>query len=386
MARTDTEVMSARRIGGGFFGNLIPGLGGRREARREDVVARYMNEELDAKIGDGSSVNLQEALPEAYFNAARRIGEIGGAREAQQLYQEGLKAQVALEKHNADIARLRATPRGTSDAALERLDRIQETRTQEGRPLLTSEEQEKFIREFGMNSAESQRERFADADPTYRERTLEYNVEDTANRVSATQAIETLPEARKQAVAGAQGVEAIRGAVDMLNEGVRTGTAANLRQWFARTLATLGGMPVDEQAIVDNTDAYLGAISPLVFARVTALRPVTQEERGYVEQMAGGDIALTEGSIRKLLEIAYKASRRDIEAYGRNRSFLSGNETYGRAIEGAFAPVDMPGEVNFSKPLALPEGITEEDMQVTMQATGLTREQVIEEYNKRQKR
>ena len=54
-------------------GALAQMLAARQTQRRQELTSRVVNEEMEAGLGAGDSVNVGQAVPEAYFRAARRL-------------------------------------------------------------------------------------------------------------------------------------------------------------------------------------------------------------------------------------------------------------------------------------------------------------------------
>jgi hypothetical protein len=76
--------------------------------RQAEVINRVVNEERQALMQGQDSIDLREAMPKAYFNAARRIGDLGNANAAAMLYEQGLKAQSEYESQQANLGKLRS--------------------------------------------------------------------------------------------------------------------------------------------------------------------------------------------------------------------------------------------------------------------------------------
>lgn len=131
-------------------------------------------------------------------------------------------------------------------------------------------------------------------------------------------------------------------AESLLNEGIRTGTAATQRNAFARTLDTVLGRQTDEEALSANTDAYLANAGQLVGQAIKAFGAGTglsDTDREFATRMAGGSVQVTEAALRKILEIQRKVQVNQIEKYNRQYDRLSGR--YGEVAD-FYERIDIP--------------------------------------------
>ncbi len=131
--------------------------------------------------------------------------------------------------------------------------------------------------------------------------------DDQAAAFSAEQA------AAKDAVTGIKDIHEGR---RLLDAGVITGAGANLKVTLGKALQA-GGVNYSDDAVA-NTEAYVAnagrSVGKLIkqFGAGTGL---SDADRDYAEKMAGGKIALNEGSIRKILDINERAYRNVIRSY-----------------------------------------------------------------------
>ena len=170
-----------------------------------------------------------------------------------------------------------------------------------------------------------------------------------------------------------QSLDAIHQARELLSAGIRSGTAATLRQNIGRALDTLLGRQTDEQSLTSNTDAYVANAGRLVGQVIRAFGSGTglsDADRQYAAQIAGGSIELTQGALKRLMDIQEKVQKYSIDQY--NRQYAKLADKYSNVS-------DFYEEVKpFTYQTELPPNVTEEDIQYTMQKHGLTREQVLE--------
>lgn len=400
MATNPEDVMRPRT---GFFSSMNLAA----QKRQQQVISRTLNEEIEREIGDSTNVNLQEVLPKAYFNAARRIAELGNAGEAQQLYAAGVQAMQSTAEHAAKLNTMRAQAGDLDEEMSEYLETLKQRDALNDRIGQFSEdtptgkalrermsalnERLTVLNERGLNVPAPPREillaRQFDADREVtggkpgtaeevwmRERQTSGRAQDYANYVQQETAAGRRPvpydqwtpsfqgdieagqtlggegmkslftseQSAKDAVAS---LNSIQSSLDLLNEGARTGTGADVRQWVARAAATfLGDDP--SQATV-NTDAYIATSAPRVVQIVRALAPVTDQDKEYIQAAVGGNLnAATPEAMRKLLEIAARSQTRMVQQYNDRLSRLG--EVY-NDVSDVFSPLEAPS-INFAAP------------------------------------
>lgn len=412
---TDAEIMSSQPRGGGFFGQMFANrgidIGARKRAQQQQIVTKTLNEEIEAQIGDASSVNLTEALPQAYFAAARRIAALGNSEESQKLFAAGIEALQSTSKHAAELNQLRAqanqldeapnefletvrkrdalaaqlpkfgedTPTGASlrsriaelnnridvlnesDAAGAKLpDNLVEWQ-QYNRSRIERNEApvpyDVFHNEERMTSTRAQdyrayveTERAAGRKPVaYENWTPTFQGQVTASNTLGETGIKRLDEEEATAQQSVASIGSIKNSLDLLNAGVRSGTAAGLRQSVARATATFLGD--DPSAETVNTDAYIASAAPRVVEIVRALAPVTDQDKAYIQQAVAGDLSTaTPEALRKMLEIAYRAQTAKITRFNERLNRLG--DAY-QDVAGVFDPISVP-TIDFAAPAARP--------------------------------
>lgn len=408
MATNPEDVMRPRT---GFFSSMNLAA----QKRQREFMARTLNEEIEREVGDSTSVNLQEVLPRAYFNAARRIAELGNAGEAQQLYAAGVQAIQTTTEHAANIGRIKAqtddlneemseyletlkqrdalaervgsfaedTP--TGKALRERLSSLNERLTvlnERGANVPAPPREVALARQFEADRAASGGKPGMAEEVWSRERQTSSRAQDYANYVQQEVAAQRRPvpydqwtpsfqgdlsagqtlggegmkslftaeQSAKDAVASLNSIQASLG---LLNEGARTGTGADLRQWVARAAATFLGEDPSQATV--NTDAYIATSAPRVVQIVRALAPVTDQDKEYIQAAVGGNLnAATPEAMRKLLEIAARSQTRMVQQYNDRLSRLGG--VYNDVAD-VFSPVEAPA-IDFGPP-ATPKPISQ---------------------------
>lgn len=139
---------------------------------------------------------------------------------------------------------------------------------------------------------------------------------------------ERLPQARK-AVAGLQ---TVREARNLLDEGAFTGKFGPAQLAFGAALQDIG---IDYGGdAVANTQAYTAAMGREVGDLVTmfgAGTGLSDADREFAKQMAGGDIAITEKALRKILDLNERARRNALKQYNKDAKSVMESE-YGQSL------------------------------------------------------
>lgn len=135
-----------------------------------------------------------------------------------------------------------------------------------------------------------------------------------------------LDESQKGATAARDEIQAIHRSREQLDApgGIFSGSASEIRLKVAKAAELIGVPNADKIA---NTEAFSAAIGSRVLALVKGLgsgTSISNSDRAFAEKMAGGNIALDETSIRKILDIGERAARSKIDTH---------NTTAGRIIK-----------------------------------------------------
>lgn len=383
----------------------------RQQERQQALVARTLNEEIEAQVGDASSVDVAKAMPSAYFNAARRLAAIGNAAEAQQLYAAGMSALQTTSEHAANLAKTKAETGDLDEAPTEYLETMRQrdnfaaqaknfaedtpTGAALRKQVADLDERLEILNARGGSTAALPREivlagqmtaerRATDpnAEPVTteevwnRERQTSQRAQDYANYVEneiaagrkpvaysaytpefqgqlassqegGKRAVTRLDEDEAAADQSLASIGSIQNSLTLLNEGLRTGTLAGARQSVARAIATLTGD--DPSAATTNTDAYIASSAPRVVEIVRALAPVTDQDKEFINAAVGGALSVTTPeSMRKILEMAYRTAAGKVERYNTRLGVLGEEYTN---IADDFKPRELP-KLDFAAPAA----------------------------------
>ena len=133
--------------------------------------------------------------------------------------------------------------------------------------------------------------------------------------------IENLPKAQS----AASDISAIHTARDALEGGIFTGQAADIEKGVAKIGSVLG----IEDSRLGNTEAFMQAQAGRVFDIVKGLGTgagITDADREFAREAAGGNIRFEEGTIRRLLDIQERANRAKITIHNtRAKAVLDAN-------------------------------------------------------------
>jgi hypothetical protein len=198
----------------------------------------------------------------------------------------------------------------------------------EGAVPLTPEEREKFGAKEGQ--------------PAYRTRSGDIkfgpagatiNNNNAINPGGATdkQIFDGVAEDMKEARAAVTGLQSIQEARKAVAGGAIFGAGADTRLGLQKVGALLG--VVDTKSI-QNTETFRAAIAPQVAAMLKATVGTTQisnTDRDFAQEAAGGKITLDEGTVKRLLTIMEKAGRGRVDAYNKRV-----NEIYPDSPDGKF--------------------------------------------------
>jgi len=120
----------------------------------------------------------------------------------------------------------------------------------------------------------------------------------------------------KQALDAANSMRVNQQAMQLLNEGMTTGKFADFKVGFAAALQSAGINIAKDPT--ENAQAYAAMMGQQVATVIKAFGSGTglsDADRAYAEKIAGGQITLNEGSIRKILEMNNKANQYLIDRY-----------------------------------------------------------------------
>lgn len=149
--------------------------------------------------------------------------------------------------------------------------------------------------------------------------------------------------------AARQTIPFVHQARQALDEGAITGQFAD-QKIFAQKVAGLFGLPTESAS---NSEVFRASIGNQVLASIKALGAnPSNTDRDYIEKIQGGQIALEEKSLRKLLDMTEKYARSSIQNFNSDAGkLISGNPENYKDI----APLmrfDEPPSYNFKPPAA----------------------------------
>lgn len=169
------------------------------------------------------------------------------------------------------------------------------------------------------------------------------------------QVFDEMVKSAESARSAVTGLRALKEAEKALEGGAITGFAADARLATAKLGALLG---VTDPAIIANTETFRAAIAPQVAAMIKATvgsAQLSNADREFAEKAAGGNIALDENTIARLLDIMTRASEASVASHMRRLDEVY-PEGSGAERERALFAVTNP----FAEP-AIPEGITQQE-------------------------
>lgn len=167
------------------------------------------------------------------------------------------------------------------------------------------------------------------------------------------------------------GIDTIHQARQLLDspDGMITGFGADFRTGFGKALMT-AGIDVGQGDAIANTEAYSALMGREVAELIKAFGAGTglsDADREFATKMAGGTVALTKESLRRILAINERARRNIIKRHNYKAKAVM-NSAYGAALPYSIM-VDMPPE--YTPPGAkqtlktgLPEGIPKGSRQI----------------------
>lgn len=121
-------------------------------------------------------------------------------------------------------------------------------------------------------------------------------------------------EDRAAAKAAVTETRAIHEARNLLDQGIFTGPGANIKLAMGR-IGTVFGFGKD---VVANTESFGPAVAQRVLPLVKGLGAgsgISNADREFAEKMAGGQIKMTEQSLRQILDIGERAARAKVTSY-----------------------------------------------------------------------
>ena len=158
---------------------------------------------------------------------------------------------------------------------------------------------------------------------------------ENAFQKSASEAsVKTITENQDKAKSAVLTLQSNQEAIDILDSGVITGTGAEWITGFGKALQQAGFTLMDNPT--DNAQAYAASAAKRVAEIITAFGSGTglsDADREYARNAAAGDITMTEGAIRKIIDINNRAAQGAINSYNADISKLSEDDRNSFAID-----------------------------------------------------
>lgn len=140
--------------------------------------------------------------------------------------------------------------------------------------------------------------------------------------------------------------------LDLVNQGIFTGTLAPTKLQSAKAMSAIqGALGIQDSkqlsGLISNTETFQAEVGRKVLSMVKDLGPnPSNADREYAAKIAAGEITLNEESIRKVIEISNRAEQRKIEGYNKLvKSFREGeglNPQQRKILDPFLQPVEMP--------------------------------------------
>ncbi len=141
----------------------------------------------------------------------------------------------------------------------------------------------------------------------------------TLSRQAADQAITALNDTFETARNAANVVQTAERQLQLIDEGIRTGSLANARNAAARAIQTFLGLE-DEQ--IANTDEFLARSGLAVAGQIQAFGAGTglsDADREFARQIVGGTVDLDEAALRRLVSAVLDVNTRTVQDFNERR-------------------------------------------------------------------
>jgi len=190
--------------------------------------------------------------------------------------------------------------------------------------------------------------------PVFSQPANNVSVNTAANPIYEGVAKQLVDQRKNAQTAAYETIPAIHEARKAVDQGAITGAFAQGRTDLAKVGSLFG---ISDPTAVQNTEVLRAAVGQGVLSHIKALGAnPSNADREYIEKVQGGQIALEEGSIRRILEIQEKYARRAIKNFnndaGKLMSVQGGNEAY-KGIAPLMS-IDEPGAYEAPQPSATP--------------------------------
>ncbi len=360
--------------GGGFFHRLATGEPNPEVAQARDAQSVLSSGQKDYQAAVAAGQDPMKAQADMYQRYALDFAALGRGDAASQMQAMASQLQSQWEVRQAELDKLRAEAEhlrrsGSGQAnppgSLQELDRINQERTAKGLEPIPAEQYLIDIRggtsaarqaytAYVRNEAEAGRTPMA-----FDDFSVQFGGQQKAAETLGSKGMERFDSMFNDARSARRGIDQTIQAQQLLNAGMRTGAAAGTRQAFARVLDTMGGRQTDMDSLTANTDAYVASAGRAVAEQIKAFGAGTglsDADREYARQIAGGELAMTEGALRKILEMHHKAYVKQIADYNASYSRLAGKYDDVKYLYGTLDAPELPAAP------AAPAGRSTEDL------------------------
>lgn len=150
-----------------------------------------------------------------------------------------------------------------------------------------------------------------------------------------------LSQAYEKAAAAQETLVNTKQIKSLVDQGIITGTGADVRLGFAKALATAG---LTDGEDVANTETFITQMGRNVLNLVKGLGAgsgISNADLKFAERVAAGDITLNEGTIRRVLDIQERASKSHIAGYNKRFGSFFNSPEYSDAIKEPYR-IDLP--------------------------------------------
>lgn len=191
--------------------------------------------------------------------------------------------------------------------------------------------------------------------PVFSQPANSVSVNTAANPIYEGVAKQIVDQRKNAQTAAYETIPAVHEARKAVEQGAITGAFAQGRMDLAKVGALFG---VSDTQAVQNTEVLRAAVGQGVLAHIKALGAnPSNADRDYIEKVQGGQIALEEGSIKKILDIQEKYARQAIRNFNRDSQKLMSVQGGDQAYK-SIAPlmsIDEPADYQPSQaPTAAP--------------------------------
>jgi hypothetical protein len=143
-----------------------------------------------------------------------------------------------------------------------------------------------------------------------------------------------------QAQQAAEAVQTGQRVLGLLQSGVITGTGAGFREALERGLVTAG--LVDGQRVA-NTGQLMSELANATLAAAGGLSgPTSDRDILFLREVAGGNLALTEPTIRRIVQVSIDRSTRTLGNYNRVAEGLQNDPAIPENTRRLYAPIPVP--------------------------------------------